>query len=569
VSPDPRELLQAAAQRRVAGDFDAAAALAEEAARRMPKEPAPRLEAALAHAAAGRYAEAESAARKALRLRPGFVPVILLLVDVLGRLGKAAEALVQAKRAAALAPQLYEARFALAGAYFDLQNFADAAAEFEAAAGLRPEAISATYNRARALINLGRGAEAQPLLEDCIAREPAAEDAYENLAVLHAAQDRVEALFELCDRAIARCARTASFWQLKADSHLRHGNAEACLDCHASAVAAAERESSGDALAQIHVNRGLALLTLGRYAEGWREMRWRWNRAEAAQHFPGFVLDPLQLPRDLSGRRVLIAHEQGIGDEIFFLRYAPQLRERGATLVYHGEPKLFGLLGLRSDLFEGMLTAGGRIENIDLTVLSGDLPEACGGAVAAPLALPAAPLREAWQKRLASAGPPPYVGVTWRAGLSAEVAFQARRGRLHKKVPVEDLASSLKDLKGTVVILQRHPAPGEIECFNAALGRPVFDATGANENLLEMLGLLGALDGYVCVSNANAHLAASIGLKIHVLVAREPEWRWGASGVSTPWFPGFFLLRQSADGSWTKPLAELAHAGLGDKPPGP
>src|SRR6185295_15955858 len=60
--------------RRLGGDFESAAALAEEAARQMPKDPGPRLEAALAYAAGRHFVKAEAAARKALRLRPGFVP---------------------------------------------------------------------------------------------------------------------------------------------------------------------------------------------------------------------------------------------------------------------------------------------------------------------------------------------------------------------------------------------------------------------------------------------------------------------------------------------------------------
>ena len=75
--------------RRLVGDFETGAALAEEAARQMPKDPAPRIEAALAHAAAGRRAQAETAARKALRLAPGSIPALLVLAETLKLAGKA------------------------------------------------------------------------------------------------------------------------------------------------------------------------------------------------------------------------------------------------------------------------------------------------------------------------------------------------------------------------------------------------------------------------------------------------------------------------------------------------
>src|SRR5262245_49306045 len=79
--------------RRLVGDFDEAATLAEAASRQMPKEPAARFEAALAHGAAGRYMQAESAARKGLRLRPTSAAALQVLAEVLARAGKLSESL--------------------------------------------------------------------------------------------------------------------------------------------------------------------------------------------------------------------------------------------------------------------------------------------------------------------------------------------------------------------------------------------------------------------------------------------------------------------------------------------
>jgi predicted esterase len=60
------------------------------------------------------------------------------------------------------------------------------------------------------------------------------------------------------------------------------------------------------------------------------------------------------------------------------------------------------------------------------------------------------------------------------------------------------------------------------------------------------------------VSNANAHFAASLGLACRVMVMRWPEWRWTAAGGESPWFPGFRLYRQQADGDWARSLEQLS-----------
>jgi len=549
--------------RRLGGDFESAAALAEEAGRQMPKDPGPRLEAALAYAAGGRFAPAEAAARKALRLQPGFIPSLLVLAEILARAGKHDAALPEARRAAALAPGIYEARLAHANALFDVQRFADAIVEFEAAGRLRPELTEADFNRARALMNLDRLAEAEALLERCMERAPREADLYKTLAMVCGAQNRLERMFEICDLGIARCEFPWSLWQTKADWSLILGRPDECL-----AFLARARETlppfDAEAEMQLRAVHAFTLLTLGRLAEGWPEMRARCDRASYARQLPNFALDPAALPQDLSGKRILVFQEQGLGDELFFLRYAPLLGKRGALVSYQGERKMHALLGGQRGLLDRLLSPDESPSGADVTLLSGDLPEAAGGSIVAPLPLtPQGALRAALKERLAALGPPPYVGVTWKAGLGADEAFRRRRPSLVKDIPADLLGAALRGgmpggMPGTVLMLQRNPEPGSRERFGAALGRPAHDLTALNERMDEMLALLSLLDEYVSVSNANVHFAASLGLACRVLVMRWPEWRWMAAGEETPWFPGFRLYRQQADGGWARPLEQLS-----------
>jgi hypothetical protein len=87
--------------------------------------------------------------------------------------------------------------------------------------------------------------------------------------------------------------------------------------------------------------------------------------------------------------------------------------------------------------------------------------------------------------------------------------------------------------------------------------QPVQDLSAANENLAEMLALLGQLQDYVTVSNTNLHLHAGIGGRARVLVPRPAEWRWMDEGERSPWFPAFPVYRQPPSRDWTEPLARL------------
>jgi hypothetical protein len=86
----------------------------------------------------------------------------------------------------------------------------------------------------------------------------------------------------------------------------------------------------------------------------------------------------------------------------------------------------------------------------------------------------------------------------------------------------------------------------------------VVDLSAWNDDLESMLALIAALDGYVCVSNANVHLRHGAGLGSDVLVPFPMDWRWRRTGDgAVPWYPGSRAYHQRVDGDWSVALAAL------------
>ena len=186
----------------------------------------------------------------------------------------------------------------------------------------------------------------------------------------------------------------------------------------------------------------------------------------------------------------------------------------------------------------------------------GDLPYVLGaddpGALPPSIDLtPAAEVESRIADQLAALGPPPYIGVTWRAGTKGGERI------LFKEAPLEGIAAALKNTGGTVLAVQRAPEDGEVDALSAALGRTAHDLTALNDDLEAMLVLMGLLDAYVCVSNTNVHLRAARGRVSHVLVPNPPEFRWMAEGAASPWFPGSHVYRQQISGDWETALDAL------------
>jgi hypothetical protein len=238
---------------------------------------------------------------------------------------------------------------------------------------------------------------------------------------------------------------------------------------------------------------------------------------------------------------------------LFFLRFAPALRDKGSTLEYVGDARLHPMLA-RTGVFESFAA---RIEELDETprdvVLAADVPS--GMATPPPLALTADAARlSAMRARLAVLGEPPYVALAWRAG-------EPKSGRienLFKEIPLDTLGTALRGVRATWLTVQRDPKPGEIETLSRALGAPVHDLSAVNRDLEEALSLLAAVDAYAGVSSTLVHLAAGVGTRAFVTVPFPPEWRWMESGDTSPWFPRAGVYRQAPGGDWSAAFARLA-----------
>lgn len=381
-------------------------------------------------------------------------------------------------------------------------------------------------------------------------------------------------------------------WQMLGEAHRHAGNLEMALPAYHRAIillpdwfhpygalGSALRDLGRIAEAVDAFQRGLLIqpdnvdlnlslancaLSSGAWATGWRHYVCRIGGGQILPFSDGYVI-PLQ-----PGQPVRVNHDQGLGDELFFLRFVPILVAKGMTVHYVTQPKLFPLLQGQPGIAELKVSVAG--EEAPYDVLVGDLPYLAGMCattdIPPSLALPldggrVASLREA----LRAFGPPPYLGMTWQGGRVKKSGHKGAWRALHKEISPAMLGKLARNWPGTVVVLQRQPGQEELAGFSKALGRPCLDWSGLNDDLQDALAGLSLLDEYVGVSNTNMHLLAGIGKTARVLVPQPAEWRWMAVGDESPWFPGFRIYRQLPGKNWEGALKKLAQDLVEKYPP--
>lgn len=422
----------------------------------------------------------------------------------------------------------------------------------------------ALYFSAIALSMKGhKEADVLAMMEQAASKLPNVPDAQYNLGILLSRMGMVEQArqrFELClkgkPNGVQAMTSLAGCWLNLGEAGVGRFWIEQA--CRTRATTADDRYA-----------QGFANLTLGRYGEGWSCYRARWENA-------AFLIDNR---RNFGGARhwnhkpipgkVLYVHtEQGAGDVIMMSRFLRRIAEKsqaqtiilevGAALVDH----LAQVQGVDYVIASNTAIPPG-IERVDCYLpmmsvaqfagcLSPEKITHAGGWLEAreEVTLP--------EKRL------PRIGIAW-AGSKA-----------HKN----DRYRSILWDQWRDVLLRDPRLAGKVEWVSVQVGERardmddggdgVLDATPWIQTFGQTVAVCRQLDLLVSVDTATVHACASLteGPETWMLTPAAPDWRWGLSGETTPWYDRVRLIRQTKCEDWETPLRETAdrlHAWLSQR----
>ncbi len=291
-------------------------------------------------------------------------------------------------------------------------------------------------------------------------------------------------------------------------------------------------------------NHNIAHLELSRenYVQGWDYYQYRpsiRNNNKTAR---------TNITEIEKSQRILLVKDQGIGDELFFLRFLPELQKHVSEIVYYCDDKLQPLLSRNISYCQFIGTMPDK-ENFDIEIPIADLPRFVSHQSDIPLPITLQPetsrVDEVYlhlpNNKL------PNIAITWQAGVQGD-------NKLFKRISPADLGHMLSNINANIIILQRNPNAKDIKMLEKGLKRKVFNYSYINDSLENTLALLSIVDSYIGVSNTNMHLMASLRKSAFVFIPHPPEWRWLYKGETSPWFPEFKLYRQDLAGQWKEAL---------------
>ncbi len=244
----------------------------------------------------------------------------------------------------------------------------------------------------------------------------------------------------------------------------------------------------------------------------------------------------------IEGKRILLYPEQGLGDVLLFVRFARELKRRGATVMVLCQALLKELLAA-VDFVDEVVAEGEKLPAFDVHASLVSLPHLLKADFSA---LPAeAPyLQPPAESRI-------KLGRIEKAKLRIGIYWAAMPGQpqdRQRSAPFPQFLTLAGDAELLVFSLQGGAHQKDIQQFGAGglvhdVGRGIFDFAEA-ATAVSQLDLLISIDAPI------AHLAAAMGRKAWVLLPSVADWRWQLGGTRAPWYPSARLFRQSKAGDW-------------------
>ena len=451
-------------------------------------------------------------------------------------------------RVLAQVPEHFDALIACGRALKELKQYEFALAHFDYAVALQPESMFGYHYRALVYHDAKRFDEAIRDHQRALLLDPNSVFTCLNLANTFAELDRFQEALEFYNYVLELSPSYAMAYNNRGNLYLDHGFIQEALQDYASA-AEIEPECT-----RFRWNQALMHLLLGEYEQGW-------PLYEAGMGIAGFARGLRKQSSKpewsgqsgVSGKRVLLYAEQGLGDTIQFCRYASIVAALGAQVILEVQPALVNLLQTLQPQYGGLpfkiVAQGEGFDEYDVHTPLMSLPMIFNTRIDS---IPAeTPYLYASQQQVSSSlaahARCPRIGLVW-SGSSTHNNDHRRSLALVQLMPLLQLPYEF------------HCLQKEIRPDDAALLGDIPELIVHQQRICDFTdtaALIDAMDIIISVDTSVAHLAGAMGKPLWILLPFVPDYRWMLHRQDTPWYPQAKLFRQAEVGDWQSVVEQV------------
>lgn len=283
------------------------------------------------------------------------------------------------------------------------------------------------------------------------------------------------------------------------------------------------------------------------FKNGWKEYEWRFRKEEMIPHIikhKDIFTKPLFTGiENIKGKTLLLHSEQGYGDSIQFIRFAPQLKEKFgckiAVKCREGLKELFKTI----DEIDVIVDRSEETPAFDyqLSIMSMPFILDMKSTDELPKKMPY--LKAIFDKDLEIKKEKDKIniGICWSASLTGE----SYEGKVFDLKFFEPLMNNPK-----INLYSLQVGDGSEDIKRLGFEDKIIDLTHKLTDFSKTASLINELDLVISSDTAVAHLTGALNKPVWIPLQKIPDWRWTNKGETTKWYPSAKLFRQKTARVW-------------------
>lgn len=303
--------------------------------------------------------------------------------------------------------------------------------------------------------------------------------------------------------------------------------------------------------AAAHTDLACVYQLKGDWKQGFKEYEWRFNVYEQLKVWKKlYDQNKRWKGQDISGKKLLVHTEQGIGDGINFIRYLPILKTRGIHLTLHCSEPILPLVQSFADEFFSKCPS--KISTEDLPDHDFNCPVMSLPHILNLDYIPNDPYIFISEKiKIEKYNDKIKIGIVW-AGNPEHSNDRKRSCELKMFKGLHDLNnvklfSLMKDTRKRAYNDQNKP----IDLTEGSENMQIVDFSEQIKSFYDTALIINSLDIIIGVDTSVLHLAGAMGKPCCLLLSKNNDWRWKSEGETTLWYPNMKLFRQEKNGDWS------------------
>lgn len=306
--------------------------------------------------------------------------------------------------------------------------------------------------------------------------------------------------------------------------------------------------------AAAHVDLAYSNHLMGNWKEAFEEYEWRFFLFAQLRYYLETYDQTKKWDgqQSLDGKRIILFAEQGLGDLIQFIRYAKDVKQRGAHVIIHCTDHLKSLIE--------------RCEGVDETFVR-DIMIGRGESIP-PHDFHCSLISLPYLLRCETYSGVPYIKPIEKLGVKSlypdsfniGIVWAGNPGHPHDATRSVQLQyfRKISELPGVKLFsLQVDDRPRKyannksiIDLTEGAEGMNLILMGDLIQNFDDTANILAGLDLLISVDTATLHLAGALGVPSWLLLPFNNDWRWKAEGETTPWYDSVRIFRQEKLDDW-------------------